>query len=130
MSKSKNNGFTTQRTYRFSERCRLSIDQLSILLPGVSKEDIMAFSVFWTSVTFKELIEKRTMTITLDFDGDTIRLADAMSVMQDKIAESGYEETMTAIASTKGYTRLDRFFELGPGGDGESKESDKQQGIE
>ncbi len=74
----------------------------------------MAFSVFWTTVTFKELIENKGMSIHMDFDGDQPRLADAMAVMQDRIAESGYEETMKAITSTKGYTRLDRFFDLAP----------------
>lgn len=115
MSKTKTNSFTTQRTYRFSEICRLLIDQLSILLPGISKEDLANFAVFWMATSFKELIENKELSIEMVNESEKIRIADAMDVMQQKMAECGYENVMSAITKTKGYTRLDRFFDLDEG---------------
>ena len=110
MTRSNSDTGLTQRTYPMSERSRSILDQLSIVLPGYSKTDLMNVSVFWMASTLKDFRDERGLDIKAAF-----------RFMEERLSQNGYDQIRENIMASMKVTSLDRWFanEPGDGDDGE-----------
>ena len=100
MTRSNSDTGLTQRTYPMSERSRSILDQLSIVLPGYSKTDLMNVSVFWMASSLKDFRDERGLDIKAAF-----------RFMEEHLSENGYEQIRENIMSSMKVTSLDRWFD-------------------
>lgn len=109
----------TQRTYPMSERMRKIIDNVNIVVPNMSKTDIIHSLMFFSASYLTDLMNDNGYDVK-----------QAMAVINRYTAEHGYEKIQRElIAADSKVTKLDRFFDLdeeseeGSGDDGSGKDA-------
>ncbi len=99
MTRSTSTNGKTQRTYEYSERARSIMDQMSVILPELSKTDLANMSIFWFGASL------RTIQDTQNCD-----VREAAKIMSSQLSDIGYESISTNLTVNMKVTNLDRFF--------------------
>ncbi len=101
MTRSTSTNGKTQRTYEYSERSRSILDQMSVILPELTKTDLANMSIFWLGASLCSIQNE---------SGCDIR--EAAKDLMGKLSEKGYDQISADLTVSMKVTNLDRFFEI------------------
>lgn len=99
MTRSTSTNGKTQRTYEYSERARSIMDQMSVILPELTKTDLANMSIFWMGASLR-IIQ----------DAQQCDVREAAKIMATQLSETGYDNISTNLTLGMKVTNLDRFF--------------------
>ena len=90
------------RTYLMGTRAKAVMDNLSVMLPGISKSQILNVALFYTANSIRE---RRG-------DNHDVPVRKAFDEIVDELTEVGYKDLLTSVLpfSSKNQTRLDNFL--------------------
>ncbi len=99
MTRSTSTNGKTQRTYEYSERARSIMDQMSVILPELSKTELANLSIFWMGASLRSIQDSQNCDVR-----------EAAKIMAAQLSETGYEQISTNLTVNMKVTNLDKFF--------------------